>query len=694
VTPSALFDLVAWSRSVACISTIVRGAMKPPEVRPRFAALVGRLRGRGPHILLVVAFLGLATMFFTNRDKALAYEPNQDALRGDGKYRPVLARGDGHMMFLMMRSIVLDHDLRFKNDLSAFGDPWSQPTTPTGYTDIPHPIGPPLVWTPFFVLAHGTSKLLNVFGAAIPQHGYTLFHQRFTFFSSILFAFGACVLGYRVARRYVGGPWAAVFAAIAIAYGTSVTYYMTYMPSYGHAMDAGISGGFLGLWALSFGDRRWRRFVALGLLLGVAALVRAQEMMLGVVVAFELVWLAVAAWREPEAGKPLLRTLAELAARGALALALALAVFSIQMIVWKIIYGSYFITPNGRTYVRYSHPLFLEVLFAAKNGWFSTTPLAYAGVVGLFFMPRRARAIQVGFLLALVIQVYLNACIFDWWGSAAYGQRRLCSMTLVLVVGLAALCAAISRGVARWRVPRAAQLVPAMVVFGWFMAWNCGVIYLLRGGEAAGQEPGHMPLPHWARGWGSKLHRRIGNPFTFPASVIFALRHDVEPRRWERIVGNYVYVPPHDQRNDGRYLGSQNTWNLAGPNGTDWIIGGFGKSQHDARGDFRVITAAKARGMVPILMPDPQRFTVPLLPMNPGETVHVKLTWNGATVLEDDVPPAGKRLQFDAEVEVGQNEIGIETTPGALRMGPMVVGFVAKPPPPQPPPGAPSTNTK
>ena len=73
----------------------------------------------------------------------------------------------------------------------------------------------------------------NLFGAEIPLHGYTLWHQRFVFLSSALFACGAALLGASAraaaARRRVG---ARATRAVAVLLGTSLTYYATYMPSY------------------------------------------------------------------------------------------------------------------------------------------------------------------------------------------------------------------------------------------------------------------------------------------------------------------------------------------------------------------------------------------------------------------------------------------------------------------------------
>src|SRR5258706_7293418 len=152
---------------------------------------------------MLAACLAIALMFACNHD--MGGDPVSP--RGDGVYRPVLARGDGHMLYLMARSTALDLDWHFDNDLRRFGDPWNEPRTKTGRKAIIHPIGAPLVWTPLIWIAQTGAVVANLFGAGIQLHGYTLWHQRFVFFSSVLFACGAVLLGRRVARHAIGGRW-------------------------------------------------------------------------------------------------------------------------------------------------------------------------------------------------------------------------------------------------------------------------------------------------------------------------------------------------------------------------------------------------------------------------------------------------------------------------------------------------------
>src|SRR5262245_43427771 len=153
----------------------------------------------GPRLVLAAACLVVSLMYCTNRDMGGDF----DSPRGDGRYRPVLARGDGHMLYLMARSLVFDQDLVFDNDLKRFGDPWDVPRTATGRKNIPHPIGPALVWAPLLVVAQGGAVVANVAGAGIQTHGYTAWHQRIVFASSVAFGCLAVLLGALVFRRRV-----------------------------------------------------------------------------------------------------------------------------------------------------------------------------------------------------------------------------------------------------------------------------------------------------------------------------------------------------------------------------------------------------------------------------------------------------------------------------------------------------------
>jgi hypothetical protein len=626
--------------------------------------------GRVPRLLIVAACLVVGLMYCANDD--MGGDPNSP--RGDGRYRPVLARGDGHMLFLMARSLVFDQDLVFDNDLARFGDPWHQGRTKTGRKGIPHPIGPALVWAPLLAAAQGGAVVANAGGADIELHGYTLWHQRIVFASSVVFAWLAVILGVWVFRRRVGGTFAPAWACVAGLLGTSLTYYATYMPSYGHAMDAAGAALFLAVWANTIGDLRWRRWIWLGLLLGLASLIRTQEIGLGVVVAVEVLaigWVAPSEESKPWTWRALL------VARAALVAAVALVVLIPQFVAWELVYGTWTGLPQGPNFTRPAHPMVAEVLFAARNGWFSTTPLAYAGVLGLVVLSvggtrlgPRARVLGLGLIAAVVVQIYANSIIYDWWAQASFGARRLCSMTLPVVVGLATWLHVLGRAVARrWpRVHRGVWHVIAVVVLGWFVTWNLSWVARYQHGRAPERRAGRIccrdvpePLAAIAR----PIYRTVGNPFALPASAWLSMRHGLPLQRWDEVIGDYPWIPAIDYTRES-IRGQGATWDLGGNGAAPYIIRGIGPVSGGPGRAIRWTTERSAAVLVPNLLPGPQRLAWWVAPNAPasGPPVDVVIRWNGNVVARASLLPSDgpRTLEWAIEGDVGLNVLEVDAT--------------------------------
>jgi hypothetical protein len=604
---------------------------------PRRAARLVALRPRLPGLAVGLACGLVLAMYCTNHD--MGGDPSSP--RGDGHYRPVLARGDGHMLYLMARSTALDGDWIFDNDLARFGDPWNEPRTKTGRKSIVHPIGPALVWTPLIWIAEGAAVVANAFGADISLHGYTLWHQRFVFLSSVVFACGAVLVGRKLANQTIGGVWCSSYAAIAVLLGTSLTYYATYMPSYGHSMDAFACAAFLAYWAHTVGRCDRRRWVVLGVLLGVAALIRVQEVAMGVVVAIEIV-----------ASIYIGRTRSELArwlVGGTLALAVALVVFTPQLIEWHLVFGSITGLPQGPRFTRFEAPMIPELLFSARNGWFSTTPLAYAGVIGLLCLPKRSRLIAAGLFAVVAIQVYLNSTILDWWASASFGQRRLCSVTLPLVVGLAALLWRFGNLATRARIPRSVAHGLAVVGLAPFIVWNLRSVSGLSGGKSAATELvptccNNVPRP--LRGAARWFYDRIGNPFEFPANAVFSIEHGVPLSRWDMTVGNYPLVPSlADIRDDQQMMRVHGVWPVGSPSLAPYLLGTWSKPVHSDRW-FRYAMSSDAVVLVPNLMPYSQRIKIW---MSAERSRNVSVSWNGDHVRSVVLDARWTPVQFDVQ---------------------------------------------
>jgi hypothetical protein len=233
----------------------------------------------------------------------------------------------------------------------------------------------------------------------------------------------------------------------------------------------------------------------------------------------------------------------------------------------------------------------------------------------------------------------------------------------------------VGRLVTRW--PRAPRLVwhgVAVVVLGWFVAWNLGWVSHYKRGRAPERRAGRIcckdvpgPLAAVAR----PIYRAIGNPFALPGSATVAVRYGLPLRRWDEIVGEYPWMPPmHYTR--ASIVGSGASWDLGGGGSGPYILGGFATPSPGPGRAIRWTTARTAEVLVPNLLPSPQRLSLWVAPNMAagGAPVDVVVSWNGDIVARASLD-AARTLEWTIEGDVGLNLLSVEA---ALRPAAGVAG--------------------
>jgi len=116
----------------------------------------------------------------------------------------------------------------------------------------------------------------------------------------------------------------------------------------------------------------------------------------------------------------------------------ALAVFSLQLSVWKVLYGSFITIPQGNTFIDW-RPLFLTpLLFSSFRGLLPWMPVFFLAVIGLLALSRKRVLLGLPLFIMMLLAVYINGSTRDWFAGGGYGPRRLTSELALLVVGYAA----------------------------------------------------------------------------------------------------------------------------------------------------------------------------------------------------------------------------------------------------------------
>lgn len=361
-------------------------------------------------------------------------------------FRPDALAWDGVFYYANTRSIALDGDLWLANDIAL-----SYETTPskdfaaqrfdlektaTGRVASPFAIGTSLLWLPWYLATRAAVSMAGFIGLGLPLvSGY---EWPFTWvIASVTSVFGLCavLVSYRFAKRLVS-RWAALAASATAMFATPLLFYQFREPFYGHTASAMVTALFVSLWwrHAEDGESEDTSAFLLGALGGLGALVRTQNLaylVLPLATEASLCWRALRERDRKSAWRPV--------RRAAVTTAGGLVVLTIQLAVWRAIYGEWATIPQGPTFIDWAAPWLKPVLLSSLNGLLPWMPLVIPALAGLVIIARRNPRLGLPLLASLALQAYINGCVSQWFGGGGYGPRRFSSTLIILPVGFAAL---------------------------------------------------------------------------------------------------------------------------------------------------------------------------------------------------------------------------------------------------------------
>ncbi len=391
---------------------------------------------------------------------------------------PRIYASDEIQYFSYLRSLWFDRDLSFENEYQYFyqqdigrGEGFHA-TFLEQYTDAGRrpsfaTIGSALLWAPFYLAGDLAAR-----ASGAPADGFSRPYIAAVAYGSAVYGFAAILLSMSAARR-LAGP--GIGAGALVLVGTPLLFYMYVSPPYSHACSAFAVALFVTVWLRVRAEWSVGGTIALGLAGALMAMVREQDAILvagpAVDFAMHVAWGAAETTpgtNQRQSGSLQPGRAILIAASGLIALLLGLLP---QLLAYKALNGHYGPSKLVTRKMTWTAPHALEVLGSPEHGFFVWTPLAAIAIVGLIVLARRgtatARRVAIGALAMVGLQIYVSGSVESWTVAGAFGQRRFVALTIVLVIGLAAVIAAVAR--TRWRTPVAILL--ALCVW-----WNVALI--------------------------------------------------------------------------------------------------------------------------------------------------------------------------------------------------------------------------
>ncbi len=423
-------------------------------------------------------------------------------------FTPRVYASDEIKYFSYLHSIFFDHDVDFTNEYSYFYN-----SNPNKYEDFKKtvldkrnennlppnegPVGSALMWSPFYLAAHGLTLAGNTLGfKSLKADGYSTPYIWAVTLGSLLYGFLGLILAYRLVRQFVPNFYAAL-ATGAIWLASPVIFYMSLTPPMSHANSLFMISLWLSVWYntrgwdfnsqgdFSPGRRPASRWLLLGVLGGLMTMVREQDGTILIAAALESLFLYYFYWKKThqlgleKTVKVQFRQEISRLFIGNLSLLLGLAVSLVpQLIVYQALNGHPGPSKIVGDKLGFFNPsvfkhLFL-LLFDPDHGLFFWSPILLPAVAGLFLMLRekRLRLVTIALIAAFFLELYVSASFQTWKMSGSFAPRRLVGISPAFIAGLAYLGYLTGEGLKGLKVSRKWQSAAVLL----FIIWNFGLI--------------------------------------------------------------------------------------------------------------------------------------------------------------------------------------------------------------------------
>jgi hypothetical protein len=348
--------------------------------------------------------------------------------------RPVYHSPDGVGYFSLLWSIFSERTLSFASVYQRYNMIMPLTRTSQGWLANNWSFGTALLWVPILKAGQVGRYFFGDSGALAMREALCLAN-----FGSMTFG-ASCLLLLYSALGSIGVQKNRLLIVFLTLAGTPLFYYSFIDTTYAHAATAFASGLFIWYWLKTSRDSSPLRWGTLGLLAGVAACVRTQEILIVLAPAWEWLW-----WYKKEPGRrsDLWRSAAAMAGGFAIG-------FSPQALVWKLLYGSFFAAPASFN-LAWSNFAIVPTLFSSYHGLLTWTPLYVIALAGLIWEGAAGDA-RAWVLAALIAgQILINSFSIAWWGGLAFGLRQMTGTSLIAGLGVGCFLLRCHQTATPWR---------------------------------------------------------------------------------------------------------------------------------------------------------------------------------------------------------------------------------------------------
>jgi hypothetical protein len=357
------------------------------------------------------------------------------AYKGYGMFtpekEPILQGFDDSFYYFWLRSTVIDRDVDFFNELEMANTIDSVTKefvlngsrTSTGLLPNKYPVGWAIANLPSFLLAHIISLI-----AGLPATGFEPIYFIYIWIGQLIYTVIGLFLSVKIISRFVpiNTAW---LGMLFVWLSSPLLYYQTARVSLSHNTVYFLT---LTIFYLTFkiidNTQNWRAWFGLGFFSGFLIITRSTAVTYLIFPALVIIKYLFSDSPGSQKWKRL-----------ALFIIPSLAMVFVQLLAWKLLYGTWIIyTYEGESF-DFLHPQIGPILFSHFHGLLNWHPLLSVGLIVFILYTFTKKSIPKSWIISFIAIVYINASWHSWWFGSSFGHRAFESSIFFAMLGYALL---------------------------------------------------------------------------------------------------------------------------------------------------------------------------------------------------------------------------------------------------------------
>lgn len=354
--------------------------------------------------------------------------------------------GDGIYYWAYTRSLIIDHDLDLRNEgAHTYGPRTNNSFSPgpqgSDTTDLSknkyYPLGPTLLWSPFFIVAHLLVLLAIATGAPVPTNGYADLYQITVGLINIGFVVVGLVLLNTLLRKYFS-PFTSLTTSLLVLFTTNLFYYGSLDVLNSHPSSFLLATLFSYCFVVYREKMNTKQWLSLGILLGVMTIIRLQDSIF-ILMPLSLFLRQLNVSKRNKKFDSFVNFFAFLVG--------SFVGFLPQLIASAIIYKSFFLIPYtlGSDELNFLDNKLLHLFLDSQKGLFWYSPVFITGLIGLRLLKGKLAQVRLPFFSAILTSLFLVGAWSGWSQGESYGMRMFISLLPLLSFGIAEMVTFVSR---------------------------------------------------------------------------------------------------------------------------------------------------------------------------------------------------------------------------------------------------------